>query len=167
MVYVPQTLDWRLNERHYGALTGLNKAEVAAQHGEDQLKVWRRSFDIAPPPLAADAEINPCRDARYRHLAAADLPATESLKDTLARVVPCWQTLIAPRLQAGQTVLVAAHGNSLRALVMHLYSLSPQAILEVEIPTANPLLIDLDAQLRPTDAQYLDASRAERIPVLA
>lgn len=166
MVYVPQTLDWRLNERHYGALTGLNKAEVAAQHGEDQLKVWRRSFDIAPPPLAQDAEINPCRDVRYRHLATADLPATESLKDTLTRVIPCWETLIAPRLQAGQTVLIAAHGNSLRALVMHLYTLSPQAILDVEIPTANPLLIDLDAQLRPTGAQYLDASRAERIPVL-
>jgi 2,3-bisphosphoglycerate-dependent phosphoglycerate mutase len=164
MVYVPQTLDWRLNERHYGALTGLNKAETAAKHGEEQLKIWRRSYDVAPPPLDAADPINPCADRRYANVAASDLPLTESLHTTLQRVIPAWESLIAPQLQVGQDVLIAAHGNSLRALVKHLFNLGDVDILGVEIPTANPLVIELDGDLRPLAARYLDATRAEQIP---
>ncbi|OYU69349.1 MAG: phosphoglyceromutase [Alphaproteobacteria bacterium PA2] len=162
-VYIPETKDWRLNERHYGGLTGLNKTETAAKHGADQVKVWRRSYDIPPPPMAADSEYDFSKDRRY---AGAVLPVTESLKTTLERVEPYWNAEIAPKLAAGETVLVAAHGNSLRAIVKLLYSIADDAIVGVEIPTGNPLVIDLDAGLKPVAARYLDADRAEALPAI-
>ena len=159
--FVPETKDWRLNERHYGGLTGLNKVETAKIHGEDQVKVWRRSYDVPPPPLAPGGEFDFAKDRRY---AGAALPDTESLKTTLDRVEPYWTSQIAPRLAAGETLLVAAHGNSLRAIVKLLFDVSAQDIVDVEIPTGNPLLIELDAALKPTSARYLDESRAEPLP---
>jgi len=161
--YVPETKDWRLNERHYGGLTGLNKTETAAKHGADQVKVWRRSYDVPPPPLPPGGEYDFAADRRY---AGATLPDTESLKTTLERVQPYWEGEIAPHLTAGETVLVAAHGNSLRAIVKLLFSLSDAAIIDVEVPTGNPLLIDLDASLKPRAARYLDEARAQRLPEL-
>ncbi|CAN5877932.1 2,3-diphosphoglycerate-dependent phosphoglycerate mutase [soil metagenome] len=160
-VFVPETKDWRLNERHYGGLTGLNKTETAAKHGEEQVKIWRRSYDVPPPPLAPGGEFDFAKDRRY---AGATLPDTESLKTTLDRVEPYWTAEIAPKLAAGETVLVAAHGNSLRAIVKLLYALSSEAIIDVEVPTGNPLLIELDAALKPTSARYLDESRATKLP---
>jgi 2,3-bisphosphoglycerate-dependent phosphoglycerate mutase len=159
--FVPLIKDWRLNERHYGGLTGLNKAETAERHGEDQVKVWRRSYDVPPPPLAADSEYNFSRDRRY---AGATLPDTESLKTTLDRVLPYWDTTIAPHLRSGDTVLVAAHGNSLRAIVKHLFKVPDDAITGVEIPTGNPLVVELNRDLKPISARYLDAARAEPLP---
>jgi 2,3-bisphosphoglycerate-dependent phosphoglycerate mutase len=159
--FVPETKDWRLNERHYGGLTGLNKTETAAKHGADQVRIWRRSYDTPPPPLAPGGEWDFSRDRRYAGLA---LPDTESLKTTLERVEPYWTAEIAPRLAAGETVLVAAHGNSLRAIVKLIYGLSADGIMEVEIPTSNPLVIDLDAALKPLAARYLDADRAQPLP---
>lgn len=161
--FVPEIKDWRLNERHYGGLTGLNKTETAARHGADQVKIWRRSYDVPPPPLAPGGEYDFAGDRRY---AGAVLPNTESLKTTLERVQPYWEGEIAPRLQAGETVLVAAHGNSLRAIVKLLFDLSDAAIIDVEVPTGNPLLIELDAALKPTAARYLDAARAQALPAL-
>ena len=161
--WVPLIKDWRLNERHYGGLTGLNKAETAAAHGDEQVRTWRRSYDIPPPPLAPGGPYDFSRDRRYR---GVDAPATESLKTTLERVLPYWTQAIAPMLQAGETVLIAAHGNSLRAIVKHLFNVSDAEIPEVEIPTGNPLLIELDAQLRPVRARYLDAARAAALPEL-
>ncbi len=160
-VYVPETKDWRLNERHYGGLTGLNKADTAAKHGDDQVKVWRRSYDIPPPPLAQDSEFNFANDRRYAGIA---LPNTESLKTTLERVQPYWDAHIAPDLVSGQTILIAAHGNSLRAIVKLLYGISDDAIVHVEIPTGNPLVIQLDGRLKPKSARYLDEKRAEPVP---
>ncbi|MDO8378221.1 2,3-diphosphoglycerate-dependent phosphoglycerate mutase [Phenylobacterium sp.] len=160
-VFVPEIKDWRLNERHYGGLTGLNKTETAAKHGADQVKIWRRSYDVPPPPLPPGGEFDFGKDRRY---AGATLPDTESLKTTLDRVAPYWTAEIAPKLSAGETVLVAAHGNSLRAIVKLLYALSDKAIIDVEIPTGNPLLIELDASLKPTSARYLDESRATALP---
>ena len=160
-VYVPETKDWRLNERHYGGLTGLNKADTAAKHGDDQVKVWRRSYDIPPPPLAQDSEFNFANDRRYAGIA---LPDTESLKTTLERVQPYWDAHIAPDLVSGQTILIAAHGNSLRAIVKLLYGISDDAIVHVEIPTGNPLVIQLDGRLKPKSARYLDEKRAEPVP---
>ncbi len=160
-LWIPMTKDWRLNERHYGALTGLNKAETAKVHGEDQVKTWRRSYDIPPPPLTPGGPYDFARDRRY---AGATLPATESLKTTLERVAPYWRAAIAPSLSAGETVLVAAHGNSLRAIVKHLFEVADDKIVGVEIPTGNPLLITLDAGLKPTSARYLDQTRAEALP---
>jgi 2,3-bisphosphoglycerate-dependent phosphoglycerate mutase len=159
--WVPVEKDWRLNERHYGALTGLNKAEVAARHGDEQVKIWRRSYDIPPPPLEAGGEFDFAADRRY---AGAAVPATESLKTTLDRVLPYWEAAIAPNLRRGETILVAAHGNSLRAIVKHLFGVGEAEIVEVEIPTGNPLVIELDANLRPFAARYLDESRATRLP---
>ena len=160
---VPVIEDWRLNERHYGGLTGLDKAETAKKHGEDQVKVWRRSYDIPPPPLEAGSEWDFNADPRY---AGQAIPDTESLKTTLDRVLPYWNEAIAPRLKAGEDVLIAAHGNSLRAIVKHLFDVPDSEIVGVEIPTGNPLLIDLDAALRPTAARYLDAARAQLLPVV-
>ncbi len=160
---VPVVNDWRLNERHYGGLTGLNKAETAATHGEDQVKIWRRSYDIPPPPLAPGSEWDFARDPRY---AGQAIPDTESLKTTLDRVLPYWDEAIAPRLKAGEDVLVAAHGNSLRAIVKHLFGVPDDRIVGVEIPTGNPLEIDLDASLKPVAARYLDATRATELPPL-
>lgn len=161
--FVPVTKDWRLNERHYGGLTGLNKAETAQLHGEDQVNIWRRSYDIPPPELAPGGEYDFSRDRRY---AGKALPSTESLATTLVRVLPYWQSDIAPRLAAGETILVSAHGNSLRAIVKHLFAVPDADIVHVEIPTGNPLVIDLDAALKPVAARYLDASRAQDLPAI-
>ena len=161
--FVPEVKDWRLNERHYGGLTGLNKTETAAKHGADQVKVWRRSYDIPPPELAPGGEFDFSKDRRY---AGLDLPSTESLKTTLVRVQPYWDAEIVPCLKAGETLLVAAHGNSLRAIVKLLFALSDEAIIDVEIPTGNPLVIELDASLKPTSARYLDADRATKLPAI-
>ena len=160
--YVPVIKDWRLNERHYGGLTGLDKAETAAKHGDEQVKIWRRSYDVPPPPLGADSPYDFKGDRRY---AGANLPDTESLKTTLDRVLPMWEGEIAPELKAGKTVLVAAHGNSIRAILKSLFHLSEQAILDVEVPTGNPLVIQLDNDLKPVSAKYLDAARANPVPV--
>lgn len=159
--YVPEVKDWRLNERHYGGLTGLNKAETALKHGEDQVLVWRRSYDVPPPPLAEGGAYDFAGDRRY---AGAQLPLTESLKTTLDRVEPYWTAEIAPRLKAGETLLIAAHGNSLRAIVKLLFGLGDEEIIGVEIPTGNPLLIDLDSELKPRSARYLDTGRAQPLP---
>jgi 2,3-bisphosphoglycerate-dependent phosphoglycerate mutase len=162
--FVPETKDWRLNERHYGGLTGLNKTETAAKHGEEQVKIWRRSYDTPPPPLAPGGEFDFAKDRRY---AGAVLPDTESLKTTLERVEPYWNAEIAPHLAAGETLLIAAHGNSLRAIVKLLYGLSAEGVMAVEIPTGNPLLIELDANLKPVSARYLDEGRATPLPSVA
>jgi len=162
--YVPVTKDWRLNERHYGALTGLDKAETAVRHGEEQVKVWRRSYDVPPPELAPGGEHDFAADPRYR---GATVPSTESLKTTLDRVLPYWEQEIAPKLKAGETVLVAAHGNSLRAIAKHLFDVSDAEITGLEIPTGNPLAIELDEALKPVSARYLDEARAETLPQVA
>ena len=161
---VPVIEDWRLNERHYGGLTGLDKAETALKHGEDQVKIWRRSYDIPPPPLEAGSEWDFSKDPRY---AGQAIPDTESLKTTRDRVLPYWNEAIAPRLQAGEDVLIAAHGNSLRAIVKHLFGVPDDQIVGVEIPTGNPLDIGLDADLKPVSARYLDAGRATELPAIS
>lgn len=161
--YVPVIKDWRLNERHYGGLTGLDKAETAAIHGEDQVKVWRRSYDVPPPELEAGSDYDFAADRRY---AGSVLPLTESLKTTLDRVLPFWESAIVPELKNGETVLVAAHGNSIRAIIKLLFDLGDAAILEVEVPTGNPLVIELSDTLRPISAHYLDVDRANPLPVL-
>ena len=159
--WLPVIKDWRLNERHYGALTGLDKAETAAKHGEEQVKIWRRSYDVPPPPMPEDSPYSFAGDRRYQGVA---LPATESLKTTLERVLPYWSETIAKDLAAGRNVVVAAHGNSLRAIVKHLFGVADDAIVGVEIPTGNPLLITLDETLKPTAARYLNAARAQPLP---
>jgi len=160
-VWLPVTKDYRLNERHYGGLTGLNKKETAARHGEAQVKIWRRSFDIPPPDLEPGSEFDLSRDPRYRGI---EIPKSESLKTTLARVLPCWTSEIAPKLRAGENILIAAHGNSLRAIVKHLFSVADADITEVEIPTGNPLLVELDGALKVKSARYLDPARAKPLP---
>lgn len=160
---IPTIEDWRLNERHYGGLTGLNKAETAEKHGKDQVHIWRRSYDVPPPPLAPGGEYDFHADARY---AGQPIPDTESLKTTLDRVLPYWTDTIAPRLRAGEDVLIVAHGNSLRAIVKLLFQVPDDKIVGVEIPTGNPLEIDLDADLKPVAARYLDVDRARTLPVL-
>lgn len=163
-MWLPQEKDWRLNERHYGALTGLDKAETAARHGEAQVKTWRRSFDTPPPPIEPGSPYDPAGDLRYRDVAPQDLPRAESLATTLTRVEPYWRAAIAPHLAAGRSVLVAAHGNSLRALVKLLFGVSNGDIVGVEIPTGNPLLIETTPVARPIAARYLDAARAQKLP---
>jgi len=160
--YVPETKSWRLNERHYGGLTGLNKTETAARHGKDQVHAWRRSYDVPPPELAPGGAFDFAADPRY---AGADVPRTESLKTTLERVRPYWDGEIAPRLAAGETLLVAAHGNSLRAIVKLLFAVSDADIPGVEIPTGDPLVVELEG-LRPTAARYLDEARAQPLPAI-
>jgi 2,3-bisphosphoglycerate-dependent phosphoglycerate mutase len=160
-LWLPVTKDYRLNERHYGGLTGLNKKETAARHGDAQVKIWRRSFDVPPPDLEPGSEFDLSRDPRYRGVA---IPKTESLKTTLTRVLPYWNSEIAPKLKAGENILIAAHGNSLRAIVKHLFDVPDSEITEVEIPTGNPLLIDLDGALKVKSARYLDAARAKPLP---
>jgi 2,3-bisphosphoglycerate-dependent phosphoglycerate mutase len=160
-LWIPMEKHWRLNERHYGGLTGLNKTQTAAEHGAEQVHIWRRSYDVPPPPLAPGGAFDFAGDRRY---AGVDVPATESLKTTLERVQPYWQGTITPALASGQRLLIAAHGNSLRAIVKLLFDVSDQAIPGVEIPTGNPLLIELDAALRPVGARYLDADRAQPLP---
>ena len=160
-LWIPMEKDWRLNERHYGGLTGLNKAETAAKHGAEQVTIWRRSYDIPPPPLAPGSPFDFATDRRY---AGIEVPTTETLKSTLERVRPYWDAAIAPALTSGQRLLIAAHGNSLRAIVKLLFEVSDEAIPGVEIPTGNPLLIELDQALRPTEARYLDEARAQALP---
>ena len=161
-LWLPVERSWRLNERHYGALQGLNKAETAAQHGEDQVKIWRRAYAIAPPPLAANDDRHPSRDPRYKDLPPADLPLTESLKDTVARFLPYWHEAIAPRIKGGKRVLIAAHGNSLRALVKFLDNISDDEIVELNIPTGIPLVYELEADLKPIRHYYLGDPDAAR-----
>jgi len=151
-MWLPEEKSWRLNERHYGALQGLNKAEMAAKFGEAQVLAWRRSYDTPPPPLTPDDARYEGRDPRY---AGVNVPLTESLKDTVARVVPYWQSSIAPAVHAGKRVLVAAHGNSMRALVKHLDGMSDEAIVKLNIPTGIPLVYELDQSLRPVRHYYL------------
>jgi 2,3-bisphosphoglycerate-dependent phosphoglycerate mutase len=162
LLWIPEHKSWRLNERHYGALQGLNKAETAAKHGEAQIKIWRRSYDIPPPALTKDDPRHPSRDPRYAQLDPAELPLTESLKDTVARFLPYWHETIAPAIRAGQRVLIAAHGNSLRALVKYLDNVSDEAIVELNIPTGIPLVYELDGELKPVRSFYLgDAEKAK------
>ena len=151
-LWLPVVKDWRLNERHYGGLTGLNKAETVAKAGAEQVKIWRRSFDVPPPPLEAGSPYDLCTDRRY---AGIQVPRTESLKDTIARVLPYWNSAIVPELRAGKRVIISAHGNSLRALVKHLSGISDTDIPNLEIPTGQPLVYELDAQLQATDRFYL------------
>jgi 2,3-bisphosphoglycerate-dependent phosphoglycerate mutase len=155
LMWIPVVKDWRLNERHYGALQGLNKAETAAKHGDAQVKIWRRSYDIPPPALAADDPRRPSRDPRYAGLAPSEVPLTESLKDTVARFLPCWHGTIAPSIRAGRRVVIAAHGNSLRALVMYLDKISEEEIVGLNIPTGIPLVYELDDDLKPIRHYYL------------
>ena len=155
LMWLPVERSYRLNERHYGALQGLDKAETVARHGAEQVKIWRRSYDIPPPPLPADDPRQAKLDPRYARVAARDLPATESLKDTLARVEPYWQTRIAPELAADRNVLVVAHGNSLRAMVKMLDGMSDADIIEFNIPTGVPLLYDLDERLNARGRRFL------------
>jgi 2,3-bisphosphoglycerate-dependent phosphoglycerate mutase len=153
--WIPVHRSWRLNERHYGALQGLNKAETAAKFGEDQVKIWRRSYDVPPPALTPDDERYPGHDPRYRGLTAAELPLTECLKDTVARFLPLWHETIAPAIKSGQKVLIAAHGNSLRALVKYLDNIPEKDIVELNIPTGMPLVYELDDDLKPLNRYYL------------
>jgi 2,3-bisphosphoglycerate-dependent phosphoglycerate mutase len=162
--WLPVEKHWRLNERHYGALTGGDKAEAAAEHGDAQVKIWRRSYDVPPPPLAAGGDYDFTKQRRYAGL--NNLPTTESLKTTLERVLPYWRQTIAPDLNAGKNLIIAAHGNSLRAIVKLLFKVSDADIVDVEMPTGNPLLVELDAALAPTGAGYLDDARAEALPPL-
>jgi 2,3-bisphosphoglycerate-dependent phosphoglycerate mutase len=162
LLWIPMERSWRLNERHYGALQGLNKAETAARHGEAQTKIWRRSFDTPPPPLGVDDPRHPSHDPRYRSLPREEVPATESLKDTVARFMPYWQEAIAPAIRQGQRVLITAHGNSLRALVKYLDQISDQDIVELNIPTGIPLVYELDASLAPIRHFYLGDPDAAR-----
>jgi 2,3-bisphosphoglycerate-dependent phosphoglycerate mutase len=160
LLWIPVTKHWRLNERHYGALQGLNKAETAAKHGEDQVKIWRRSYDIPPPPLTPDDERYSGRDPRYADLKPTEIPASESLKDTVARFLPYWHETIAPVIKSGRRVLVAAHGNSLRALVKYLDKVSDQDIVKLNIPTGIPLVYELDETLKPLRHYYLGDAKA-------
>jgi 2,3-bisphosphoglycerate-dependent phosphoglycerate mutase len=161
-MWLPVELSWRLNERHYGALQGLDKAQTVAKHGDAQVKIWRRSYDIPPPPLELADERHPKHDPRYADLDPLLLPATESLKDTLERVLPLWNEEIAPKLRAGRNVLITAHGNSIRALVKMLDNLPESEIVELNIPTGVPLLYELDAALKPTGHRYLGDPEAIR-----
>jgi len=155
LMWLPVVHSWRLNERHYGALQGLNKAETAARFGEEQVLAWRRAYAIAPDPLTPDDARWAGKDPRYRHLKPDEVPASESLKDTVARVLPFWSDSIAPAIQRGRRVLVAAHGNSMRALIKYLDSISDEDIVGVNVPTARPLVYELDAQLKPIRNYYL------------
>ena len=155
LMWIPVHRSWRVNERMYGALQGLNKAETAARHGEEQVKIWRRSYDIPPPAMSQDDPLWPGRDPRYRHLKPEEIPATECLKDTVARFLPYWESDIAPAIRRGERVLIAAHGNSLRALVKHLDNISEKEIVELNIPTGIPLLYELDKDLKPISKRYL------------
>ena len=154
-LWLPVERNWRLNERHYGALQGLNKAETAAQHGEEQVKIWRRAYAIAPPPLTPDDPRHAGRDPRYQEVPPSLLPLTESLKDTVERFLPYWRDSIAPQIHAGKRLLIVAHGNSLRALVKYLDGISDEAIVELNIPTGIPLVYELDASIKPLRHYYL------------
>jgi 2,3-bisphosphoglycerate-dependent phosphoglycerate mutase len=162
LMWLPVERSWRLNERHYGALQGLNKAETVAKHGAEQVKIWRRSYDIPPPPLALDDQRHPRFERRYKDVKPQELPATESLKTTLERVLPYWSSRVAPELKAGRNVLIVAHGNSLRALVKMLDGMSDADIIEFNIPTGVPIHYDLDADLKPKSRRFLGDPEAIR-----
>ena len=162
LMWIPVHLSWRLNERHYGALQGLNKAETARKYGVEQTMLWRRSYDVPPPPLAPDDPRHPGRDPRYAGLAPEELPLTECLKDTVARFMPYWEQTIVPAVRSGKRVLISAHGNSLRALVKHLDRISDEAIVELNIPTGIPLVYELDEELKPLRSYYLGDEEAVR-----
>lgn len=151
-LWIPESKDWRLNERHYGGLTGLDKAETAARHGDEQVKIWRRSFDVPPPPMEAGGPFDLSADPRYAGIA---IPTTESLKDTIARALPYYESAIRPALAAGETVIVSAHGNSLRALVKHLSGISDADITGLEIPTGQPIVYDFGPEMEPGERHYL------------
>lgn len=154
-LWIPVEKTWKLNERHYGALQGLNKADTAAKYGDEQVKIWRRSYDILPPALDKDHEYYPGKDPRYSSLSRSDLPLAESLKETVARAVPYWENTISTSIRSGKKVLIAAHGNSIRALVKYLDNVSESEILELNIPTGIPLVYELDSQLKPIKHYYL------------
>jgi len=160
LMWIPVHCDWRLNERHYGSLQGLNKSETAKKYGEEQVKLWRRSYDVPPPPLEKTDPRHPCHDSRYINLNINDLPATECLKDTVARVLPYWHDEIVPLLNNGKSVLIAAHGNSLRALVKYLDHISDADIADLNIPTGIPLVYELDEALHPIRHYYLGDEEA-------
>jgi 2,3-bisphosphoglycerate-dependent phosphoglycerate mutase len=162
LMWIPVEFNWRLNERHYGALQGLNKAETAAKYGEDQVKIWRRAYATPPPALTADDPRFPGKDPRYASLTKEQLPLTEALKHTVERVLPHWNGTIAPAIKSGKRVVIAAHGNSLRGLVKHLDGISDEAIVELNIPTGIPLVYDLDASLKPIKSEYLGDPEAVR-----
>ena len=163
LMWIPVIRNWRLNERHYGALQGLNKAETAAIHGDEQVLIWRRSYDVPPPALEVSDKRHPSHDPRYASLSKSELPATECLKDTVARFVPYWEKEIAPVVKSGKKVLIAAHGNSLRALVKYLDNVSEEEILKLNIPTAIPLVYELDENLKPIKHYYLgDPAEVEK-----
>ncbi|MBX3184140.1 MAG: 2,3-diphosphoglycerate-dependent phosphoglycerate mutase [Polyangiaceae bacterium] len=161
-MWIPVERSWRVNERMYGALQGLNKAETTARHGEEQVKLWRRSYDVPPPPMEPSDAGWPGHDPRYAKLSPEELPRAECLKDTVNRFLPYWESDIAPRVRAGETVLVVAHGNSLRALVKHLEGISDEAIVDLNIPTGIPRLYQLDSQLKPLSSRYLGDAEAAR-----
>jgi 2,3-bisphosphoglycerate-dependent phosphoglycerate mutase len=162
LMWIPVHRTWRLNERHYGALQGLNKAEMAARYGDAQVLVWRRSFATPPPPLPPDDPRHPAHDRRYAGLSPAELPAAESLKDTIDRFLPYWHGSIVPDIQSGRRVLIAAHGNSLRALVKHLDGISEEEIVGLNIPTGIPLVYELDGDLKPLRHYYLGDPEAAK-----
>ena len=155
LMWIPQSYHWRLNERHYGALQGLDKAETMSKHGEAKVKVWRRSFDVPPPPLKPDDPRGQRGDPRYATLKPEEIPVAESLKDTIARVLPYWKERIVPDLKAGRRVLIAAHGNSLRGLIKYLDNISDDKIVEVEIPTGVPMVYELDDNLKPVKSRVI------------
>ena len=162
LMWLPVHRSWRLNERHYGALQGLNKAETAAQYGNEQVHIWRRSFATPPPPLTPDDPRHPARERRYAGLSPAELPVAESLKDTIDRFLPYWHGTIVPDIRAGKRVLIAAHGNSLRALIKHLDGISEEEIVGLNVPTGIPLVYELDADLKPIGRQYLGDPEAAK-----
>jgi 2,3-bisphosphoglycerate-dependent phosphoglycerate mutase len=158
--WLPVKNDWRLNERHYGALQGLNKAETAKKFGDEQVLIWRRSYDTPPPPLAADAPLSQRSDIRYAKLKPEDIPLTECLKDTVARVLPFWNDTVAPAIKSGQRLVIAAHGNSIRALVKYLDGISDSDIVSLNIPNGIPLVYELDDALKPIRSYYLGDAEA-------
>ncbi len=167
MMWIPVHGSWRLNERHYGDLQGLNKAETAAKHGEAQVKIWRRSYDIPPPPLTYEDPRHPSHDRRYGTLKRGEVPLTESLKDTVARFLPYWHDVIAPEIKAGKRVLIVAHGNSLRALVKYLENIPDDEIVELNIPTGIPLVYSLNEDLKPLNSYYLGDQAAAQAKATA
>jgi 2,3-bisphosphoglycerate-dependent phosphoglycerate mutase len=167
LCWVPQTVSWRLNERHYGALQGMNKDAARAEFGKDQVHQWRRSFDQGPPPLNKDDPRHPRFDRKYKGLPAASLPSGESLKDTLERVLPIWESAMAARIRRGENLIVTAHGNSIRALLKHLLDLNADTVMKLEVPTGNPLALHfVEGDLKIAAARYLDDERAQALPRL-
>ncbi len=162
--HIPVIKDWRLNERHYGGLTGLNKQETRDKHGDEQVHIWRRSFDVPPPQITPEHEYHPSHDKKYAHLDPAELPVGESLKLTCERVLPYFDDMIVPFLKADNNLIISAHGNSLRALMKRLFNVADQDIPGFEFPTGNPLLLELDSDLKVLSAKYLDESRAKDLP---